>query len=56
MIVRSSFRVANKFNSAMIKEDQIHLKAQYEEKLHYQELIKAKSLEKVEDSCAKVTL
>ena len=45
-MVRSLFRVANKFNPVMIEEDQIRLKAHHEEKLRRQELIKAKSLKK----------
>ena len=33
-MIRSLFRVANKFNPVIIEEDQIRLKAQHEEKLH----------------------
>ena len=56
LIVRSIFSAANKFNPAIIEEDQIHLKTQHEEKLYCQELIQAKSLEKAENACVKAAL
>ena len=55
-MVRSLFRVTSKFNPAMIEEDQIRLKAQHEEKLRRQELIKAKSLKKAENAYVKAAL
>ena len=55
-MVRSLFRVANKYNPVMIEEDQLRLKAQHEEKLRRQELVKEKSLEKAENACVKSVL